>query len=94
LTGSLRGPRAVNTVTLDSGLYFFAHPLGWWNRLADVADVKFYPWRSFGSSHQNFLTPDYKLGRMLFSLLFKLENTFPWLFTNYFQYPMIVMTKK
>jgi ubiquinone/menaquinone biosynthesis C-methylase UbiE len=78
----------------ESSLYFYAHPIEWWRRYGDVADVKILPWRSLGSGAQKKLIPNNRCGKWMLEVLFKLEGRFPDLFVNYLQYPMIVLTKK
>lgn len=75
-------------------LYFHPHPNAWWRRFEDVAEVRLYPWRSFGAEAQRALIPDNALGRWMFRALFALEDRFPRFFVNRFQYPMIVLTKR
>ena len=75
-------------------LYFFRHPLAWWGRFSDVAQVRIMPWRSFASNHQKYLIPDNKLGKKIFDVLYDAEERFPDFFVRHFQYPMIVLTKK
>jgi len=78
----------------DLSLYFHAYPLIWWNRFSDVAYIKIMPFRSFGSNFQKKIIPDNKIGSKIFKLLFYLEKQFPVFFVKYFQYPMIILTKK
>jgi SAM-dependent methyltransferase len=94
LARMLRKLKASDDVSLDSGLYFFAHPLSWWNRFSDEADVRIYPWRSLSSLHQKRLIPDNRLGHAVFSVLYAAEEWFPRFFVRYFVYPMIVLTKR
>ena len=75
-------------------LYFYAHPINWWNRFSDIADVKIMPWRSFASNHQKRLIPNNKLGKTMFDILFNMEDIFPNFFVKYFQYPMIILMKR
>jgi len=77
----------------SSSLYFHAHPLEWWNRFNDMASVKILPWRSFGSDIQKKLIPDNRIGKIMFDVLFNLEERFPDFFARYFQYPMIILIK-
>ncbi len=79
---------------LEVDFYFFAHPIGWWNRFRDVADIQILPWRSLASGHQKLLVPDNKFGGKVFDFLFRMEEKFPKFFVRYFQYPMIILTKK
>lgn len=74
-------------------MYFYAHPIEWWNRFGDVADVKIFPWRSFRSSFQKMYIPNNKVGKKMFGILFNLEEQFPDFFVKHFAYPMIVLTK-
>jgi SAM-dependent methyltransferase len=76
-----------------SGFYFFLHPLSWWERFSDVADVQVLPWRSFGANVQKRLFPDSPLGRRMLGLLFRLEDRFPRFFARNFTYVMVVLTR-
>ena len=74
-------------------LYFFAHPIRWWERFSDVASVEIYPWRSFDTGAQKLFFPNNVIGRKMFEVLFRAEDRFPNFFVKFFQYPMIVLTK-
>lgn len=78
----------------DIGLYYHAHPLSWWQRFKDVAEIEIEFWRSFDSSHQKKLIPNNQLGKTILSQLFKLESRFPRFFVKHFQYPMFILRKK
>jgi ubiquinone/menaquinone biosynthesis C-methylase UbiE len=75
-------------------VYFHAHPLRWWRRFEDVAEVDIRPWRAFAAHQQRRLFPDNRLGARMLDRLFRAEDRFPRLFTGLFQYPMIVMIKR
>jgi hypothetical protein len=75
-------------------LYFYAHPIEWWNRFNDIACIKILPWRSFSSYAQKLLIPNNKVGSKIFGLLFNLEERFPVFFVKHFSYPMIILTKR
>jgi len=75
-------------------LYFYSHPINWWDRFSDVSEVKIMPWRSFSSVDQKRLIPNNKLGSKIFDILFNLENRFPNFFVKHFQYPMIILIKR
>lgn len=77
----------------EANLYFYVHPVDWWNRFNDVADLKILPWRSFDSKIQKRLIPDSRIGKKMLGILFNLEERFPGFFAKNFQYPMIVITK-
>ena len=75
-------------------IYFFCHPKVWWKQFENIAEVKFYPWRSFSSQHQKIIFPDNILGKLMFKLVFILETWFGDFFVNNFQYYFIVLKKK
>lgn len=75
-------------------LYFFNHSNDWWLQFEKFAKIKFYPWRSFSSRHQKIIFPNNLLGKIMFSILFFLEETFKDFFVNNFQYQIIVLKKK
>ena len=78
----------------DDKLYFRPHPISWWYRFRDAADVAIYPWRSFTATDQKRWFPDNRLGRWMFAKLFELEDRHPDFFVRRFRYPMIVMKKR
>jgi hypothetical protein len=78
----------------DANLYFYPHPIEWWSRFNDAAQVLVLPWRSFSADLQKELIPNNKLGGIMFNWLFRLEDLFPDFFGRRLQYPMIVLTKK
>ena len=67
--------------------------LEWWKRFSKDAKVEFYPWRSFSAQHQKILFPNNFFGKFLFKILIFFENSFPKIFTKYFQYPIIILKK-
>jgi ubiquinone/menaquinone biosynthesis C-methylase UbiE len=81
-------------VTRKPGVYFHAHPLRWWRRFEDVADVRMWPWRALAAHHQRRLVPDSPFGERMLEALFRAEDRFPRLFVGWFQYPMIVLVKR
>jgi len=78
----------------EEGLYYYLHDNDWWRRFEDVAEVRILPWRSLTSDVQKKLIPNNKLGRLIFKLLFYLEDQFPDFFATHFHYPMIILKKK
>ncbi|HZC74564.1 MAG TPA: class I SAM-dependent methyltransferase [Gaiellaceae bacterium] len=79
----------------DSGpIYFFAHPLSWWKRFADAADVEIVPWRSLNANESRRLIPDNSLGAAMFGAVLRLERAFPGAATRFGCYPMVVLTKR
>jgi ubiquinone/menaquinone biosynthesis C-methylase UbiE len=94
IKGPFKKPQKAETGNGSASAYSYAHPIVWWNRFNDVANVKILPWRSFASDIQKILIPNNKIGRKMFDLLFNLEERFPDFFVRHFQYPMIILTKK
>jgi len=78
----------------EMSLYFYPHPIEWWDRFSDIAYVQILPWRSFTSDTQKKIIPNNKMGGIMFNLLFFLEERLPVFFVKHFQYPMIILTKK
>lgn len=77
-----------------SSIYFYCHPNKWWKQFESKATINFYCWRSFASQHQEKLIPNNYIGNFLLNILFHLEKKFPFFFSSYFQYPIIVLKKK
>lgn len=78
----------------DVRLYHEAHPLMWWDRFRDEADVRVFPWRSFSARHQKMLFPNNIVGQWMFRLLYWCEDRFPHFFVRHFKFPMIVLMKR
>lgn len=98
ITSPLRVLRAVlkwlKRRNVKEELFFYRHPLGWWKRFGDAAEIELFPWRSFNSKHQKLLIPNNRVGYLIFKLLYQMEEKFPRFFVRFFEYPMIVLTKK
>jgi len=75
-------------------LYFHCFKNEWWNQFKGIAEIKMYPWRSFSSGHQKILFPNNEIGKIMFRILFFLEDFFKKFFVNNFQYQIIVMKKR
>jgi ubiquinone/menaquinone biosynthesis C-methylase UbiE len=75
-------------------IYFFCHPLKWWQQFENLADIEIICWRSFAAQHQKILFPNNFIGKVMFNILLKLEKKFPNFFYKNFQYPLIVLNKK
>lgn len=83
-----------NKKVSDGTLYFHPHPIAWWDRFADEADLKKIPWRSFGPVAQRKLIPNNWVGKKMLVALFNLERLFPKFFVKHFTYPMIILNKR
>ena len=78
----------------EQNLYFYRHDLFWWERFHDEVDVKILPWRTFGTEMQKRIFPDNYVGKIMFKVLFFLEDLLPKFFIKVGVYPMIILTKK
>ncbi|HLX78425.1 MAG TPA: class I SAM-dependent methyltransferase, partial [Acidimicrobiales bacterium] len=58
-------------------IYFFAHPLSWWERFSDEATVEVVPWRSLNANESRRLIPDNALGAGIFRAFLAFERTVP-----------------
>ena len=81
-------------ITQKEDLYFYCFPIKWWYRFRKEAKIEIKPWRSFTANQQKLIFPNNKIGKAMLNILFKLETKFPDFFAKYFEYPMIVLTKK
>ena len=92
--------RAIRTLLTPAerrrhgNIYRYSHPPAWWSRFEDAAQVRFFPFRSLASEHQKLLFPNNRLGEAMFSYLFRMETRWPRFFARWFQYPIIVLTKR
>ena len=79
----------------DLDLYFYTHPIKWWNRFGDVAtNIKIMPWRSLNTDIQKCLIPNNEMGKKMFDMIFNLEERFPNFFVKYFCYSIIIIKKR
>jgi SAM-dependent methyltransferase len=79
----------------DSGpIYYFAHPLSWWDRFSDEAEVEIVPWRFLNANESRRLIPDNAIGARMFRVLLAFEQALPSWATRLGCYPMIVLTKR
>lgn len=79
--------------TASAPIYFFAHPLSWWTRFSDAAEVEVVPWRSLNANESRRLIPDSRLGAATFRAVLRFEERFPRAATRWGCYPMVVLTK-
>jgi ubiquinone/menaquinone biosynthesis C-methylase UbiE len=71
--------------------YFYSHPLSFWEKFNCDASLELFPWRSFSARHQKMLFPNHLVGKMMFRLLYKLEETFPSFFIRCFKFYTVVL---
>ncbi len=74
-------------------IYFYCHTVEWWKQFENLAEVSFFPWRSFAAKHQKIIFLDNILGKILLRLLFNLEDFFKKFFVKNFQYYTVVLKK-
>jgi ubiquinone/menaquinone biosynthesis C-methylase UbiE len=74
-------------------IYFFAHPLSWWQRFCDEAAIEVVPWRSLNANESRRLIPDNAIGVGMFRAVLAFERSFPGSARRWGCYPMIVLTK-
>ena len=75
-------------------IYYHAHPLSWWSRFSDVAEIKIATWRTLTARMSRVAVPDNALGSASLRGLFWLEETFPRAMLPFAAYPLIVLRKR
>jgi hypothetical protein len=75
-------------------VYYYRHPIAWWNQFSDVADIQIATWAFFSPTTQKALIPDNALGRKLFEMIFWAEDRLPHRLAERSRYPIIILTKK
>jgi len=72
-------------------LYYHIYPFSWWDRFRDVAEVSFYPYRSFRSAFQKRVFPNNPFGKRMFQRLAELEEKYPQFFVRHFEFPIVIL---
>lgn len=93
LAARLKGLARRKPSVASPPIYFFAHPLSWWERFTDEAVVEIVPWRSLNANESRALIPDNVVGVAVFRGVLAFERAFPRWATRLGSYPMIVLTK-
>jgi ubiquinone/menaquinone biosynthesis C-methylase UbiE len=91
---ALAKARKPKKVREQGSLYYYRHPLNWWSRFNDVADVKILPWITLDPTVQKAIVPDNRFGSALLNMLFRLEDRYPHFFGRNATYSMIVLRKR
>jgi ubiquinone/menaquinone biosynthesis C-methylase UbiE len=81
-------------VKKERDLYYYRHPVSWWERFEDVADIQILPWATLDPAIQKTFIPDNKLGGMLLDVLFKLEDRYPSFLGRNATYSLIILRKR
>lgn len=72
-------------------LYYFAHPLAWWQQFSERCSVELSPWRSLAARDSKRLIPNNRIGRSMLDLVARAERHFPAAATRWGAYPLIVL---
>lgn len=75
-------------------LYFYAHPLDWWNRFQNECDVRLIPWDVMTNTEDSELLMNGALARIGYRFCGWLERKHPNKAVQWWSYPVAVMTKK
>jgi ubiquinone/menaquinone biosynthesis C-methylase UbiE len=75
-------------------IYYFAHPLEWWKRFEDEADLEQHCWRSLTAQDAKRLIPNNPFGRVMHWLVLTWENLFDAWATRWGAYPVVVLRKR
>ena len=75
-------------------IYYYQHPIAWWDKFSDAADVQIMTWAYFLPDIQKALIPDNAFGKKLFEMIFWVEEHFPHRLGKRCAYPIIILTKK
>jgi ubiquinone/menaquinone biosynthesis C-methylase UbiE len=76
-------------------IYYYPHPLSWWQRFSDQCNVEVLPWRTLTALDSKLFIPGAAwLGKQVLRSVLALEERFPGLATRFGAYPMVLLTKK
>jgi ubiquinone/menaquinone biosynthesis C-methylase UbiE len=87
-------PSVLSTTNKEPELYYHAHDYTWFQReIASTTDWDIRVWRSVSVPFLQRYVHTELLGRLLLSVLFRIEDAFPRLFGRFGQFPMMVYRK-
>lgn len=72
-------------------IYFYRHPLVFWQNFSDIAKVDIVAWRTFSPPLEKLLFKRQFFGKFLLKVLYRCES-FGW-WSRFAEYPMIILTK-
>lgn len=90
----LRKLMAPKKAVEEAGLYYSAHPLGWWRRFEDSSAVSMKPWDLIGSYEERTLMPFNGLARIVYGTARQVERAAPQLAVRLWQYPIVILDKR
>lgn len=73
--------------------YYFIHPIAWWQRFADQAEVDLHPMRALNVEDARALVPDNPEGTLVFEAIRQLEETHPMLLARWGHYYIVVLRR-
>jgi len=86
--------RGGNVSSLPAQMYFYAHPLGWWQRFTVECNVAFIPWSVIGSRPARALLWGDRMTAAFFNAAIWFETKTPRAAVRLWQYPIVVLDKK
>lgn len=86
--------RSVNKESDSLSLYFYAHPLVWWNRFSNQCNITILPWRFLEPKVAKLIIPDNRLGEFILRGVMRFEELLPRLATLLGSHPMIILRKR
>ncbi len=75
-------------------LYFFTHPLKWWDQFKDQCDIDIQPWDVMSNDSEDALLINDTVASLGYRLCSWLENKHPHKAARWWQYPLIVLKKR
>lgn len=75
----------------ENPIYFYRHPLKFWENFQSSAKVEVFAWRTFSPQLEKALFKKWFFGKLLLNLLFKIEEFKFW--ERISEYQLIILTK-
>lgn len=79
------------TESLQNPIYFYRHPLVFWNLFKEQSEVSVKAWRTFSPALEKLLFRKHFFGQHLLKILFQIENWKPW--HKISEYQIIILQK-
>jgi SAM-dependent methyltransferase len=88
----IEGVRRKNIETLENPIYFFRHPISFWDNFRNEAFVTTSAWRTFSPALERLLFREHLFGAHFLRVLFRLEKCKFWGLIS--EYTLIVLKKR
>ena len=75
-------------------LYFFAHPLSWWDQFNRECQVELKPWDVMGSAQEEAILINDAIAAFSYHVCSWFEDRYPHAAVRWWSYPLIVLTKR